>query len=169
MKKNRKTQTLVKAVDCVVGCLEEFPESLVSDEMMDRLYGTVSVPAAEDDARIGGRRRQLLATLLRDLRAVEGFREEFSRRVRSIQQKMRKNPHRWFVDAYPPRLYPQTVTRKARSPKSHRDCAYCGCGLAGISVCGICRENGIDGPVIRGTEGSAAVTYQIWKPRKRGS
>lgn len=39
-----------------------------------------------------------------------------------------------------------------RSPKSHRDCMYCGNGWAGEVVCGVCKEQGIDGKVIRGTE-----------------
>lgn len=39
-----------------------------------------------------------------------------------------------------------------REPKPHRDCAYCGCGGPGTHICGVCKEEGIDGPVIRGTE-----------------
>lgn len=39
-----------------------------------------------------------------------------------------------------------------REPKPHKDCAYCGVGYWGPNVCGVCREAGIDGPVIRGTE-----------------
>ena len=37
-----------------------------------------------------------------------------------------------------------------KQPKRHDDCAYCGMGASG-KICGICKENGIDGPVIRGT------------------
>lgn len=40
-----------------------------------------------------------------------------------------------------------------REAKTHRDCAYCGFGGDGIKVCGRCRAEGIDGPVIRGTSG----------------
>lgn len=39
-----------------------------------------------------------------------------------------------------------------REPKRHRDCMYCGSGYWGEVVCGICKEQGIDGKVIRGTE-----------------
>jgi hypothetical protein len=40
-----------------------------------------------------------------------------------------------------------------RLPKRHRDCAYCGYyGGDGWHICGTCRANGVDGPVIRGTE-----------------
>jgi hypothetical protein len=39
-----------------------------------------------------------------------------------------------------------------RKPKTHRDCMYCGSGYIGEYVCGVCREAGIDGAVIRGTE-----------------
>ena len=38
-----------------------------------------------------------------------------------------------------------------RPPKSHEDCAYCGTNSSD-KICGICKENGIDGPVIKGTE-----------------
>jgi hypothetical protein len=40
---------------------------------------------------------------------------------------------------------------RCRPPKSHRDCAYCGIGGDANHICGVCREGGIDGPVIRGT------------------
>ena len=39
-----------------------------------------------------------------------------------------------------------------RSPKRHSDCMYCGIGYWGDIVCGVCKEAGIDGKVIRGTE-----------------
>lgn len=39
-----------------------------------------------------------------------------------------------------------------REPKRHADCAYCGTGWADGRVCGLCKEAGVDGPVIRGTE-----------------
>jgi len=39
---------------------------------------------------------------------------------------------------------------RCRPAKSHRDCAYCGYGMS-EQICGVCKENGIDGPVIRGT------------------
>lgn len=39
-----------------------------------------------------------------------------------------------------------------RTPKRHRDCLYCGNGGPATHVCGVCKEQGIDGPVIRGTE-----------------
>jgi len=38
-----------------------------------------------------------------------------------------------------------------RSPKRHRDCQYCGSAFVGDVVCGICKEAGIDGKLIRGT------------------
>jgi len=39
---------------------------------------------------------------------------------------------------------------RCREPKTHRDCAYCGMGYSD-HICGVCKEAGIDGPVIRGT------------------
>jgi hypothetical protein len=39
-----------------------------------------------------------------------------------------------------------------REPKAHKDCAYCGFGGPCTHICGCCKEGGIDGPVIRGTE-----------------
>lgn len=41
----------------------------------------------------------------------------------------------------------------SRVAKSHRDCAYCGCGGDGLHICGRCHLEGIRGPVIRGTAG----------------
>ena len=40
---------------------------------------------------------------------------------------------------------------RCRPPKRHADCMYCGTGYAGEMVCGVCRELGIDGKLIRGT------------------
>lgn len=37
-----------------------------------------------------------------------------------------------------------------REPRQSKDCCYCGSGY-GIHVCGVCRDAGIDGPVIKGT------------------
>jgi hypothetical protein len=43
--------------------------------------------------------------------------------------------------------------RKPRVAKTSPDCAYCGCGGDGLHDCGVCHNQGIDGPVIRGTAG----------------
>lgn len=41
---------------------------------------------------------------------------------------------------------------RCRPPKRHHDCMFCGMGgWGGEVICGVCKENGIDGPVIRGT------------------
>ena len=40
---------------------------------------------------------------------------------------------------------------RCREPQPHRDCAYCGCGGPCTHICGLCKEGGIDGHVIRGT------------------
>ena len=40
---------------------------------------------------------------------------------------------------------------RCRPPKTHPDCMYCGTSYAGEVVCGVCREAGIDGKLIRGT------------------
>lgn len=45
---------------------------------------------------------------------------------------------------------PAPRTCRCRSPKTHRDCLYCGVTSFG-GVCGVCKEAGIDGPTIRGT------------------
>ena len=40
---------------------------------------------------------------------------------------------------------------RCREPKTHRDCMYCGCCYIGEFICGVCKENGIDGKLIPGT------------------
>ncbi len=40
---------------------------------------------------------------------------------------------------------------RCRTPRRHRDCAYCGTGWADGKICGACRRDGIDGKVIPGT------------------
>ena len=40
---------------------------------------------------------------------------------------------------------------KCRPAKRHRDCAYCGQSWYSGCICGVCKQAGIDGPVIRGT------------------
>lgn len=40
---------------------------------------------------------------------------------------------------------------RCRKAKRHNDCAYCGMGGDGIRICGRCSQDGIDGPIIRGT------------------
>ena len=47
---------------------------------------------------------------------------------------------------------PHTKPCRCREPKTHKDCAYCGFGGPCTHICGVCKEDGIDGPVIRGTE-----------------
>lgn len=39
---------------------------------------------------------------------------------------------------------------RCREPKRHSDCCYCGSGFEPY-VCGVCRDGGIDGAVVRGT------------------
>lgn len=41
---------------------------------------------------------------------------------------------------------------RCRPPKRDSYCMYCGTFYGGELVCGICKEEGIDGNVIRGTE-----------------
>lgn len=45
----------------------------------------------------------------------------------------------------------KTGTCGCREPKRHRDCMYCGSSWAGEVICGVCKEEGIDGRLIRGT------------------
>lgn len=40
---------------------------------------------------------------------------------------------------------------RCRGPRRHDGCMYCGYYWAGDVVCGVCKEAGIDGKVIRGT------------------
>lgn len=51
-------------------------------------------------------------------------------------------------------------TCRCRSAKRHRDCAYCGIGWDDGRICGLCKQNGIDGKVIPGT---SAVTCAAHK------
>lgn len=53
-----------------------------------------------------------------------------------------------------------------RDAKRHRDCAYCGCGGPCTHICGQCKEGGIDGPVIRGTERRTCKEHK--KGRRKG-
>ena len=48
-----------------------------------------------------------------------------------------------------------------RPARSHRDCAYCGYGGTGIRVCGACRAEGIDGPVIPGTSAVVCAVHRV--------
>lgn len=50
---------------------------------------------------------------------------------------------------------------RCREPKRHRDCLYCGMGGACTHVCGECKEAGVDGPVIRGTERRVCRLHKI--------
>lgn len=163
MKRNRKLQTLVRAVKFVSYALDEvdhFPESVVTQEHIDRFYGE-----CDDDRRIGGPKRTALANLYRDLRKNPEFKKCVSEFVKKTQTRMRKNPRQYALDSKPlRRLYPQTVVRKSSPAKTHPDCCYCGT-YGGISICGRCKEAGIDGPVIRGTEAKKGTTFTQWKPR----
>lgn len=40
---------------------------------------------------------------------------------------------------------------RCRPAKTHRDCLYCGYSGPATHVCGVCKEQGIDGPTILGT------------------
>lgn len=63
----------------------------------------------------------------------------------------------------------ETVSKsicRCREPKTSTDCAYCGTGGTGIYICGVCKENGIDGPVIKGT---SRVTCKLHKKSKQGN
>jgi hypothetical protein len=50
----------------------------------------------------------------------------------------------WMLDMEKPKC-------RCREPRSHAGCSYCGHQYIGEVVCGICRENGIDGKLIPGT------------------
>jgi len=51
-----------------------------------------------------------------------------------------------------------------RKPKRHHGCAYCGYHWYGWEICGVCREAGIDGNVIRGT---SRVVCRLHKDRQK--
>lgn len=50
------------------------------------------------------------------------------------------------------KVKPKSTSCGCRSAQAHRDCAYCGVGWDSGKICGACKQNGVDGPVIRGTE-----------------
>ncbi len=52
-----------------------------------------------------------------------------------------------------------------RAAKMHRDCMYCGSSWAGEVVCGVCRLNGVDGRVIRGTEERTCAAHKATKEK----
>ena len=55
---------------------------------------------------------------------------------------------------------------RCSEPRTHRDCAYCGVGWADGAICGVCREAGIDGPVIRGTSRVVCFLHKKRKEKK---
>ena len=52
---------------------------------------------------------------------------------------------------------------RCREPKRHRDCLYCGFGGPCTHVCGVCKEQGIDGPVIPGTSRQVCKLHKLVK------
>ena len=169
MKRERKRRSgkphvlaLVQATQTVLMDLDDpatFPEDIVLQRHIDRFYSV-----ADDDRKIGGPHRRALAELLRELRQDERFRAAFKRAVQDSMKQMQHNPQRWGLYDKPlPRLHSTKVHRKATSPKTHPDCAYCGYGGDGIRICGRCKAEGIDGLMIPGTGARGATTYQIWR------
>ena len=61
----------------------------------------------------------------------------------------REVPH--YRDKFEAQGKKQDRLCRCRAPRRHRDCMYCGSGWAGEVICGICKENGIDGKLIPGT------------------
>jgi len=55
----------------------------------------------------------------------------------------------------------KTVTVPAQKARRHRDCAYCGCGWDDGRICGVCKEQGIDGQVIPGTSAKKAYERKV--------
>jgi len=50
---------------------------------------------------------------------------------------------------------------RCREPKRDQYCMYCGTYYAGEFVCGVCKESGIDGHVIRGTSRVVCKMHKI--------
>lgn len=149
---------LVCSVQLAVRYLDELSKSAITDEEVDRFY------AIDDDMNIGSENRKQLAAILRKCRKRSIFRREFRAYARDIAQHQARNPRRFGHPKPYPRYYPHEVTRKGSPAKTHRDCAYCGTGL-GQSICGVCKQAGIDGPVIRGTEARKGTTYIEWRKK----
>jgi|GEM_PF-7004283 len=55
---------------------------------------------------------------------------------------------------------------KCRPAKRHKDCAYCGIGY-NDHICGVCKQAGIDGPVIRGTSRVVCKDHKMPDPINR--
>ena len=116
-----------------------------------------------DDSRIGGANLKAL----RELRKIPGFKQVFRSELKMLLKRMAKNPRAWGFHKPDElwtrvRKYPKQVTRKARPASRHRHCAYCGMGYS-AGICGACKEAGIDGPVIPGTQAAKATTYTLWR------
>lgn len=152
----RQRQILVAAVQTAV---------LVLDEMKWADPAVLEQYDPYDDRHIGGEARREFARILRQCRLNPFFRAEFRFEVQRLMRRMAKNPRQWHVGRPRRRYVATTVTRKARPAKHHVDCMYCGTGWAGEVVCGACREAGIDGAVIRGTEAAKATTFTRWTAR----
>ena len=154
----KRLRYLVESVQCCCAYLDEYP--LATDSECHVIF---------DDNKIGGEKRKALASVLRRIRADKENRQLLVSRVQRALKSIRKNPHEYGKRKPPSyyRKYPVICRIAAQEAKSHRDCAYCGVGyLDGVSICGRCKEEGIDGPTIRGTAARKAKQYVQWRKRK---
>jgi hypothetical protein len=73
------------------------------------------------------------------------------------KQRLRRNLHATSMRPFgvvpkpKARKKPDATACRCREPKRDRYCCYCGSLYAGPYICGVCKEGGIDGQVIRGT------------------
>ncbi len=56
-----------------------------------------------------------------------------------------------IISKYVYRIKNGRIDCRCRPAKRHRDCSYCGQGWDDGKICGMCKQNGIDGKVIAGT------------------
>lgn len=59
-----------------------------------------------------------------------------------------------------------TTKCRCRPATTHRDCAYCGVGWSDGRICGKCKENGVGGVTIRGTNRVVCAAHKAHKPTK---
>ena len=158
MSTHKQRRALVEAVQCVLMSADDYElEPYITDEELEE---------SGDDSKIGDSGRRNLAAIWHKVRTIPEAWATVQRRVKKLRNSLLKNPKRfghWDHKAH--RRYPMTITRKARPARSHNDCAYCGCGWGNGSICGKCKEAGIDGQIIKGTEASKPTTYTIWRKR----
>lgn len=157
----KQVKALVQSTQLVLGgfCDHEEYETWISD---DERYDRDIVGGTE---LIGSEMRRKRARLIWRLRADartngkgQTCKQVLAAAIANYVRLARNRPERDLMYGND-RKYSIPAERKGHPAKRHNNCAYCGMGGNGIAVCGSCAEQGIDGPVIKGTAAAKATQY----------